>query len=54
MEGLMAESFREFFARRNRMDFPTKGGETTQAVLERLAETLADWADELAKRVAPP
>lgn len=48
---MMAETFREFFQRRNRAKFPSGGGETTEVVLKRLAETLADWADELAKRV---
>lgn len=47
----MNETFREFFERRNNMPFPTKGGELAETVFQRLAETMADWMDELARRV---
>lgn len=51
---IKAETFREFFARRNNMPFPAIPGgvEPTARVMKRLAETMADWCDELAARQA--
>ena len=46
----MTETFREFFVRRNAVPFPTPGGELMTTVLNRLADTLADWVDEIARR----
>lgn len=48
-----AESFREFFVRRNGIAFPAVQHETTKDVIMRLADTAADWMDELAKRTPP-
>lgn len=45
------ETFRMFFRRRHGFEYPTRGGETAEAVLNRLADALADWADELARGV---
>ena len=50
----MTETFREFFTRRNAVPFPgNTNGETIAMTMNRLADTLADWADEIAKRSAP-
>lgn len=45
------ETFREFFKRRNLLPFPAIPGEMTEAVMKRMAETMADWMDELARRL---
>lgn len=52
----MRETFREFFEKRNRVPFPAIPGgvERTDDVMKRLAETLADWADELARPISDP
>jgi hypothetical protein len=47
-------TFREFFKQKHGFDFPTRGGEEMQTVLHRMAETMADWMDELAKRASAP
>lgn len=49
----MTETFREFFKRKHGFPYPTKGDELAETVLKRMAETVADWMDELAKRIAP-
>lgn len=48
-----AETFREFFTRRNGIPFPGYPHDMVHARIQRLGETLADWADELAKRAEP-
>lgn len=49
----MDKTFREFFESRNHMPFPTSGCEEMSVVMQRLADTVADWMDELASRLKP-
>jgi hypothetical protein len=49
------ETFREFFARKHGFPFPKVKGKSEEitTVLDRIADAVADWMDELAKRGAP-
>lgn len=49
----MAETFREFFKRQHGFEFPAQQGELTKVVMDRMVGSMADWMDELAKRIAP-
>ena len=50
----MTETFREFFTRRNGIPFPAVAYEESSVVNNRLANTLADWADALAAKSNTP
>ena len=46
------ESFRAFYKRTTGYDYPGEDRESVHLVMKRVAEALADWADELARRKA--
>jgi hypothetical protein len=48
----VAETFREFYERRTGITYPARKGEQVDDVLRRMADVMADWADEIAERAA--
>jgi hypothetical protein len=48
----VAETFREFYERRTGITYPANKGEQVDDVLRRMADVMADWADEIAERAA--
>ena len=47
------QDFRDFFKRRNGINYPSVDGEDMIVIVSRIIDTMSDWVDELAKRVVP-